>query len=427
MPNVNYLRRWFRENEQEIRKAAEDKFVGNIDFDLCAKLDSQLTAMLTSVSALNTRRKALQGRQVDQATRDEARAVSAELKVVKQQIEDTSEALLELCLQMPNIAWSGAPVGADDTSNVELRSWGGQPELTVDHHNFVKETGWVDFDGARRVAGSRAYAVKNGLALLEQALHMLALEKAIAEGFTPVITPTLCLAESFVASGWFPGGREEVYKLENSDLHLAGTSEVPLLGLHLDEVLDAGQLPILYAGMSPCYRSEAGSAGRDTKGLLRVHEFRKVELFVICKDDDEMSAMWHERLLQISESLLQALEIPYRVIEACTGDMGLGKFRMNDIEVWVPSQNRYRESNSCSTLHTWQCLRASIRYRSEKGTRFPHTLNNTAIATPRLLAALIENHTDAHGNFHAPGVLSERVGNAYGEHALSLIEGLSKT
>jgi seryl-tRNA synthetase len=250
--------------------------------------------------------------------------------------------------------------------------------------------------------------------LLEQAL-MLWAQRIIAEdGFTLMTVPSLAKPQAFVGTGHFPGHEEEAYEIEKDGLYLAGTGEIALTSLHSGEILEAAQLPILYAGYSPCFRREAGSAGRDVRGLLRVHQFYKLEQYVICADDEEESARWHARLLANAERLLKALEIPYQVVETSTGDMGLGKFRMNDIESWVPSLGKYRETHSCSTLHDWQARRANIRYRGPDGkVRFAHTLNNTALASPRILVPLLENHQTEDGRVRLPEALQPLMGREY--------------
>jgi seryl-tRNA synthetase len=250
--------------------------------------------------------------------------------------------------------------------------------------------------------------------MLEQALMLWAQQRLAADGFTPMTVPALARPQAFVATGHFPGHEEEAYEIPKDELYLAGTGEIALTSLHSGEILEAQQLPILYAGYSPCFRREAGSAGRDVRGLLRVHQFLKLEQYVICPDDPEESARWHARLLANAEGMLQALEIPYQVIEASTGDMGLGKFRMNDIESWVPSLGKYRETHSCSTLHDWQARRANLRWRdSERKVRFVHTLNNTALASPRILVPLLENHQQADGRVRLPAALQPLMGGEY--------------
>jgi len=224
---------------------------------------------------------------------------------------------------------------------------------------------------------------------------------------------SLVRREALIGTGMFPAHREETYSIPADDLFLAGTAEVALVGFHSDEILDHKQLPFRYAGISPCFRREAGSAGRDVRGLLRVHQFEKVEQFVICAADDAESDRWHAALLGTAEQLLQGFGLAYEVVECSTGDMGAGKYRMNDINTWLPSLGAYRETHSCSSLLDWQARRANLRYRDADGTvRFAYTLNNTAIATPRLLAALVENYQDASQQIRGPDVLRPYLGGS---------------
>jgi seryl-tRNA synthetase len=248
--------------------------------------------------------------------------------------------------------------------------------------------------------------------LLERALHSYAIDTLLGQDFTVISVPSLVKEESLIGTGQFPGHREETYAVPADDLYLAGTAEVALVGLHSGEILDASRLPVRYAGISPCFRREIGSAGRDVRGLLRVHQFEKVEQFVICAADPAESDHWHAELLSTAERLLQGLGLHYEVVETSTGDMGIGKYRMNDINTWFPSLDRFRETHSCSSLHDWQARRANLRYRDTGGTvRFAYTLNNTAIATPRLLAALVENGQTATGQVQVPEVLRPYLGH----------------
>jgi seryl-tRNA synthetase len=225
--------------------------------------------------------------------------------------------------------------------------------------------------------------------------------------------PSLVREQALTGTGQFPAHREETYAITADDLYLAGTAEVALVGFHSDEILELKQLPVRYAGISPCFRREAGSAGRDVRGLLRVHQFEKVEQFVICAADDAESDYWHGQLLGTAEELLRSLGLAYEVVACSTGDMGAGKYRMNDINTWLPSLGTYRETHSCSSLHDWQARRANVRYRDADGkVQFAYTLNNTAIATPRLLAALIENFQDADQRVRVPEVLRPYLGGA---------------
>jgi seryl-tRNA synthetase len=276
----------------------------------------------------------------------------------------------------------------------------------LDHVQILEKHNWAEFERISKVAGSRSYALRNEMVLLEMALLRFALDKLRTKGFNLVTLPAMAREFAFFGTGHFPTGRDQVYYLPDDDEYLSGTAEVPLNSLHSGEILNESDLPILYAGYSPCFRREAGSSGRDVRGLIRVHQFYKVEQYIMCKNDPAESAHWHQQLLNTSEEILQELELPYHVVECCTGDMGTGKFRMNDIETWVPSESKYRETHSCSTLHDWQARRNNLRYRDSEGkVRFCHTLNNTAIATPRILVPLLENHQQADGTIQIPAKL----------------------
>jgi len=319
------------------------------------------------------------------------------------------EQLNAMLLAVPGIPWSGAPIGPDESANEVVRTWGAPAVFefaALDHVELAERRGWADFGRARTAAGERAYLLKGDLVLLERAVHAYALDLLVARDFTPMAVPAIVRESALVGTGMFPKGRDETYELPADGMFLAGTAEVALVGMHSGEILAHTDLPLRYAGSSPCFRNEIGSAGRDVRGLLRVHQFQKVEQFVICAADEAESARWHEALLETAELILRELELPYQVVECATGDMGLGKFRMNDINTWFPSLGRYRETHSCSTLHDWQARRANIRYRDADGRiRYAHTLNNTAVATPRLLAALLENHQTASVEVRIPPVL----------------------
>ena len=299
-----------------------------------------------------------------------------------------------------------------------IRTHGTPPEFgfpPLDHVELLERRGWADFTRARKVSGERAYALTGDLVLLERAVHAYALDLLRDKDFTLVSVPSLVREEALIGTGQFPAHREETYAITADDLYLAGTAEVALVGFHSDEILDLKRLPVRYAGISPCFRREAGSAGRDVRGLLRVHQFEKVEQFVICAADDAESDHWHEQLLGTAEQLLQGLGLAYEVVECSTGDMGAGKYRMNDINTWMPSLGAYRETHSCSSLHDWQARRANIRYRDADGTvRFAYTLNNTAVATPRILAALVENLQTSEAQVRVPAVLRPYLGGRIG-------------
>ncbi|MBV8542562.1 MAG: serine--tRNA ligase [Pseudonocardiales bacterium] len=413
-------KRFIREHPDAVKDAVRVKGV-DLDVDELLELDEATRKLQHEVDQGQARKKAFSRdfAKADEQRRAELRAENAELdeqlKQLRDALVDTGARLNDLLLITPNIPWDGAPIGPDESANVIIRTWGEPPEFgfpPLDHVELTARRGWAEFARARKVAGERAYALTGDLLMLERALHSYALELLISQGFTPISVPVLVKEAPLVGSGMFPKGREETYELPADDAFLAGTAEVALVGLHSDEILDKKRLPIRYAGISPCFRREIGSAGRDVRGLLRVHQFEKVEQFVVCEADVTESARWHAELLASAERILQDLGLHYEVVECATGDMGLGKFRMNDINTWFPSLGLLRETHSCSTLHDWQARRANLRYRDSDGRIcFAHTLNNTAVATPRLLAALIENHQTKDHEVRIPAVLRPYLGN----------------
>ena len=412
-------RREIRENPDAVRDAVRKKGI-DLDVDELLDLDRSARKLQHELDQAQARRKSSSKEfaKADDARRAQLRAEHAELEIqlreLREQLAETTERLNGLMLLTPTIPWEGAPVGPDDSANVILRTVGTQPEFgfkPLDHVELLERRGWADFTRARKVAGERAYALTSDLVLLERAVHSYALDLLRGKDFTLVSVPSLVREEALTGTGQFPAHREETYAIPADDLYLAGTAEVALVGFHSDEILDHKLLPIRYAGISPCFRREAGSAGRDVRGLLRVHQFEKVEQFVICAADADESDRWHAELLGTAEQLLQGLGLAYQVVECATGDMGAGKYRMNDINTWMPSLGAYRETHSCSSLHDWQARRANLRYRDTHGTvRFAYTLNNTAVATPRILAALVENFQTSEAQVRMPEVLRPYLG-----------------
>jgi seryl-tRNA synthetase len=413
---------FIKANRATVEAAIRDKGV-ELDLDALLALDSQVRAAKTEIERLRAERNAVSARFKDanpqekaelgrQAKEAGARASALEGDLATQEAE-----LKALMLELPGIPYAGAPVGPDESFNQVIRTVGEPPRFDfepLDHVALIEKNDWGDLSRVTQVSGSRTYCLKGRLALLETKLMGWALERIADAGFTPITVPAIAREQAFLNQGQFPGHKEETYELPNDDLWLAGTAEVVLTSLHSGEIVENDRLPILYAGFSPCFRREAGSAGKDVRGLLRVHQFVKVEQYVVCEADDAQSAEWHAKLLELAESLLEALEIPYQVIETSTGDMGLGKYRMNDIESWVPSLKKYRETHSCSTLHDWQARRANIRYRDKDGkVRFAHTLNNTALASPRILVSLLENHQTADGRVKLPKALQPLMGGEF--------------
>ncbi len=412
-------RRVIRENPDAVKAAVRAKGI-DLDVDELIDLDRASRKLQHELDQAQAHRKSSSKEfaKADDARRAELRAehaeLEAQLKSLREQLAETTKRLHELLLLTPMIPWEGAPVGPDESANVVLRTVGTPPEFgftPLDHVELLEKRGWADFTRARKVAGERAYALTGDLVLLERAVHSYALDLLRDKDFTLVSVPSLVREAALIGTGQFPAHREETYAITADDLYLAGTAEVALVGFHSEEILDHKHLPVRYAGISPCFRREAGSAGRDVRGLLRVHQFEKVEQFVICVADAAESDRWHAELLGTAEQLLQGLGLAYEVVECSTGDMGAGKYRMNDINTWMPSLAAYRETHSCSSLHDWQARRASVRYRDADGTvRFAYTLNNTAVATPRILAALVENFQTSEARVRVPAVLRPYLG-----------------
>jgi seryl-tRNA synthetase len=409
-------------NRDAVERAIRDKRV-ELDLRALLALDAETRAAKTEIDQLRAERNAVSARFKDASPEEKAelgrkaKEAGARASELEKGLAEADAKLKALMLKLPNIPYAGAPIGPDESFNEVIRTVGEPRQFDfapLDHVALIEKNGWGDLNRVTQVSGSRTYCLKGPLALLETKLMAWALDKIASAGFTPITVPAIAREQAFLNQGQFPGHQEETYELPNDDLWLAGTAEVVLTSLHSGEIVEGDKLPILYAGYSPCFRREAGSAGKDVRGLLRVHQFVKVEQYVICEADDAQSAEWHARLLELAESLLHDLEIPYQVIETSTGDMGLGKYRMNDIESWVPSLGKYRETHSCSTLHDWQARRANIRYRGSDGkVRFAHTLNNTALASPRILVPLLENHQTGDGRVLLPKAMQALMGREF--------------
>lgn len=409
------------QNPDEVRRAIAVKGV-DLDLDRLLAMHGEVKALLLQVEERRHERNDL-SKQTGQASEEEraslierSREVGRALKEQEPALREKQEELRALLLQVPNIPAADEPVGEDEEANVELRRWGEPPDFSFqprDHVELLELNDWAELGRIGQVAGSRTHALKGDMVSLEIALWRLALDLLQERGFAPISLPAFAREEAFVGTGHFPSGRQEVYRLGDDELYLSGTSEVALTSLHSGEILAEADLPIRYAGFSTCFRREAGAAGRDVRGLFRVHQFSKVEQYVLCAADREESARWFDALLENAETLVQALELPYRVVRTCTGEMGAGKVRMWDIECWVPAQERYRETHSVSELYDWQARRADLRYRDAEGkVRHAYTLNNTAIATPRILVPFLEVHQQEHGAVRVPENLRPYLGGA---------------
>ncbi|GGR22845.1 serine--tRNA ligase [Deinococcus ruber] len=411
--------KFIREHPGEVRRAAEVKGIA-LDVTELLQLDRELLELKARVEAMQAERNQ-NAKLVPKAAPDErplliqkGKDLGESLKALEPELRAHEDALKQLLLQVPQIPHPSVPVGRDDSENVELRREGAPTQFGFppkDHVALLELHGWADPERVARVSGSRSYLLKGEAARLELAIIAFALDVLTERGFEMLSTTALVRPETFVASGHFPGGEDQVYKLEGLDLMLAGTAEVPINSLYAGEILPEDVLPLRYAGYSSAFRSEAGSAGRDVRGLIRVHEFKKVEQYVLMQADEAAALDMFAAMLENAETLLKLLELPYRVVQNCTGDMGAGKVLMYDIEAWVPSEGLYRETHSCSYLGDWQARRTGLRYKGSDGkVHFMHTLNNTGIATPRILVPFLENHQMENGQIRVPAALRGYLG-----------------
>lgn len=438
--------KFIRENADKVREACTKKNIDATVVDELLEVDLKRRDLISSVDSLRATKNAvsqeipkLQGsdREVKILEMKEVDARQTELEGI---LREVTEKFNGLMLKIPNIPAPEAPVAKDDSGNVAWRYWSEKTGILAsddpkisdvpakfefpvkDHVELGLNLDLLDLEAGVKTSGFRGYYLKNELVLMHHGLLWLAMEKLRAKGFTLMATPTIVREFALVGAGMLPAGREEIYQVaeqHNMDeeskqepMFLAGTSEPSLIAYYSDKILDEKQLPIKVCGISACYRSEIGSYGKDTKGLYRVHEFQKVEQVVICKADLAESETLHEMLREVSEELLQALKIPYRVLHIATGDMGMGKYKMYDIESWMPGRNKYGETHSDSNLTDWQARRLNIRYRDSQGDiKHAYTLNNTAIASPRILIAILENYQQADGSIKVPEVLQKYVGS----------------
>jgi len=387
--------------------------------DALLAADEQRRTSLTRFQSLRAEQKAF-GKQVASASGDEraalvekAQALAAEVKAAEAEVNDAEAALARLQLEISNVIEDGVPAGGEDDYVVlehvgRPRDFAAEGFEPLDHVELGRLLRAIDVERGAKVSGSRFYYLTGIGALLEFALVQLAIEQAVGAGLTPVIPPSLVRPRAMEGTGFLGQAADNVFYLERDDLYLVGTSEVALAAYHMDEILDADRLPLRYAGYSPCYRREAGSHGRDTRGIFRVHWFDKVEMFVFCRPEDARDE--HQRLLGWEKEFLGKLELPYRVIDTAAGDLGASAARKFDCEAWIPSHGRYRELTSASNCTEFQARRLNIRMRDGEGTRPVATLNGTLCATTRTIVALFENHQQADGSVVVPTALRPYLG-----------------
>jgi seryl-tRNA synthetase len=344
-----------------------------------------------------------------------AKQIDAEITGIEKEVAVIEEKTRDYLMQLPNLLHETVPVGQDENSNVQVRTWGTIPKFNFPAKNHIDlslKLDIIDIERAGKVSGSRFFYLKKEAALLDMALISFALEEIVKKGYTPVEPPYLMRREAYEGVTALNDFEDVLYKIENEDLYLIATSEHPMAAMYQNEVLKEEELPLKLAGVSTCFRKEAGAHGKDTRGIFRTHQFNKIEQFIFCTPEESWKL--HEELLHNAEELAQKLGLPYRVVNVCTGDIGTVAAKKYDIEAWMPAQNAYREIVSCSNCTDYQARRLNIRYREKEGAPtkgFVHTLNSTAIATGRTIVAIIENYQQEDGSIAVPKVLRKYMGD----------------
>ncbi|MBY0376390.1 serine--tRNA ligase [Patescibacteria group bacterium] len=411
--------KFIRENKDIVEAGAKKKLV-EVDISRLIELDDERLAELKAIEDLRAEVNKVSNEIVRNQDATLKAQLIKEMSVVKEDIKTKEEKLkgiLEewqrLMLQVPNVPDMSVPEGKSDKENQEVKVWGVKTTFDFepkDHVEIMNALRMVDFERGTKVHGFRGYFLLNDGARLSFAIWNYALEFFSNKGFVPVIPPVLDRKENFLGTGFLPASEEDLYKTQDGD-YLAGTAEVPIMGMHAGEVLSEKVFPVRYLGFSPCFRREAGSHGKDVKGLIRVHEFYKLEQVILCEANHESSVKFHEEITRNTEEFIESLGIPYHTVINCGGDLGLGQVKKYDIELWVPKENTYREIASASYFHDFQTRRFGIRYKNEEGKmNYAHSLNQTAIATPRILVSLVENFQQADGSVKIPEVLRKYMG-----------------
>lgn len=409
--------KFIRENSELIKMGARKK-KNTFNVDDLISIDNERMELLKKVEELRAKQNAANDaiQKADPILRgtlvEGMRVVKEELKKEEEKLDEVMKKWRMLMLDVPNIPDMSVPDGDSDDDNQEVHKWGDIRDWNFspkDHIEIMEMNDMVDFERGTKTSGFRGYFLKNDGALLEMAVWQYAMQRWAAKGFTPMLVPSLVKKEALMGTGYLPQGEEDLYKDGND--YLAGTGEVATMYYHSDEILDMGDFPIKYIAWSPCFRKEAGSHGKDVKGLVRVHEFYKAEQVVLCEASHELSVKYHEEIRRHAEEMMEELGLPYHTVVNCGGDLGQGQVKKYDIEVWMPSQNKYRETHSASYFHDYQTRRLNIRYKDSDGKlRFAHSLNNTAAATPRLITAIIENYQNEDGTVNVPEVLIPFLG-----------------
>lgn len=409
--------RFIRDNAELLQWTADQKGV-QLSIDSLLNLDHDRLVRLRQAEQKRMERNRcsqlisglIQEEKPEEAERlkRQVRLINEELRPLEAELADLEQQFQELMLQVPNVVSSDTPVGQSDADNVEIRRFGAPPSFsfeTRDHVEIGTRLELFDLAKGVKTAGTRGYYLTGAGVYLHRAVQQLAIDLLVGKGFILLDVPLLVREEAMIHTGFFPSGREQTYEIAGEDHWLAGTSEVPLVSYYSGEWIDVSQ-PVRLAAVSNCFRKEAGSAGRDVRGLYRVHQFAKVEQVVLCRNEPGLSEALHQEITANAEQLLQLLELPYRVVAVCTGDLSSKNYKQYDIETWMPGRGNYGETHSSSNLLDYQARRSNLRYKDEQGqAQYCHTLNNTAVASPRILIPLLENHQREDGSVHLPEAL----------------------
>jgi len=411
--------KFIRENVKAVEENCKNRGV-EADVGLVVELADRRSALIQESNELKQRQNEMArsiGRERDEEARakliEESRAMKERLPSKEAELHEVEERLREEQLKIPNMTHPDSPIGKDDTENVEVRRWGEIPDFPFepkDHVELGDALGIIDFDAGARTTGSKFYFLRGDAVLLELGLIRYAMDVLVERGYQPTITPDLARDQMLVGTGYIPRGPEtQIYSVEDSDLSMIATAEIALAGQHADEIIEERDLPLRYAGLSHCFRTEAGSHGRASRGLYRVHQFTKVEMFAFTTP--EGSEEIHDEMVEIEEGIFQGLGLPYRVVDICTGDLGGAAYRKYDLEAWMPGRNDFGEVTSTSNTTDYQARRLAIRYRKDGGRpQLLHTLNGTAIAMSRALIALLEVYQRQDGSISLPDSLVPYVG-----------------
>lgn len=407
--------RYIRENADRVQESAKNKGYNDVSIARLLDTDEQRRQLQQQVDELRTQRNEIasqmKGGKPAPELIEQGRVLKEELAKLESNLRDIEADFQAQMDAVPNVTLEDVPLGGESDS-VEVKEWGNKRQSAEDHLDFATGRGWLDFERGAKVAGTKFYYIKGDLMLLENAIYQYALNLLISKGFTPMTVPHMVSGRVARGSGFAPKSHKESneYFIDGEDTMLIGTAEAPLTGFHADEIIDEKDLPLLYTGYSPCYRKEAGAAGKFSRGLFRVHQFNKLEIYIFCTP--EQSVQMHEKILSIEEEIWQNLGVPYHVVNIAAGDLGAPAAKKYDIEYWSPVDNQYRELTSCSNCTDFQARNLNIRVRRSDGSlQVLHTLNGTAVSLARSLVAIIENYQTDDGKLRVPEVLRPYLGN----------------